>query len=157
QHPIGVPRGQPDQAVPGFFFSRVGGVGGGDPVLGPPPGDREPAEGLADGLDAQDAGRPAEVVADLGEQAQRPGGAATAPGARALVQQGAQGLVEGGVQQGLGALGPGGLGPQAGQALGVEGADGVAGGGGRAAEVAGDQGGAVAGGAGQQSLAAAQG
>src|SRR5207248_3127087 len=46
-------------AGPGLFFSRVGGVGGGDPVLGAAPADAQTLQGLADGLARQGPGRPA--------------------------------------------------------------------------------------------------
>src|SRR4029434_8537786 len=54
------------------FFSRVLGVGAGDPVLGPLPAQAEPVDGVADSFvrDARE-GQPA-LAADLGRQFQGP-------------------------------------------------------------------------------------
>src|SRR5262249_42162654 len=84
-----------------LFFSRVLGVGAGQPVLGPLPGDAQALEGQANGLAAEHPGSPALLEADLGGQAERPQAGRLAEAAGGLVQQGAQVVVA--------PLGPGGV------------------------------------------------
>jgi hypothetical protein len=126
-------------------------------VFGPLPGHAQTANGQADGVQAQHAGRPAPGVADLGHQAQCPGTAGLAEGSGALVQQMTQGLVEGRVEDRSGAVGARGLLLQGVQPFGREGVDDVADRGGGAAERPGDAGRRLTVGAGQQGLATAQG
>src|SRR5262249_52564211 len=109
----------------------------------------------ADGVDAEPAGGPGFLEADIGHQGQRPGAALLAEGAGALVQEVAEGFVEVVVQQRANAPGPGGLRLQTSDAFAVEGVDGIAYRGGGAAEVAGDQDRRLTGSAGQEDLTAA--
>src|SRR5437588_3903282 len=51
----------------GLFFSRVGWVGTGDPVLGPSPADAQAFQGLADGFARQWPRRTGFAVDDLGD------------------------------------------------------------------------------------------
>src|SRR5262249_58231040 len=114
-------------------------------------------DGQADRIDTEQPRRPAALVADLSHQGQRPGAASLEEGPGAAVEQVAQGLVVGGIQEWPVALGPARLGPQASQALGVEGVEGVADGGAGTAQVAGDERRGFARGAGPQELTTAEG
>jgi hypothetical protein len=126
-------------------------------VLGPPPVDLQPLERQAQRFAGQHARRPALVVADLGEQVQGPQAGGLAEEARAVVQQILEALVAVPGPGGMGPVGRGGFGLQAGEALAAEGAEGVADGLRGAAQVGGDPRGALAPIAGEQDLAAAQG
>src|SRR5439155_10474778 len=140
-----------------FFFSRVGGVGAGDPVLGAPPADAQTFQGHADGFAREGAWRPAFVVADRGDQIQGPQARRFAEETGAVMQQILQRVGVPFVQEGPDGNGPGGFLPQARQALAGQGVNGVADGACRAAQLTGQGRWGAAVGAGQQDWAAADG
>src|SRR4051794_22407381 len=80
------------------FFSRIGGIGAGDAVLGPLPPNIKLGKGIADRLAADLAGCNALGIGDFGHGVERPDTGLFAKGARALVQQGAQLVASGRVE-----------------------------------------------------------
>src|SRR5919202_35708 len=151
----GSPRGGSGGHVP--FFSCVGGIGTGNPVLGAFPAHLELFEGIANGLAADLARVDAFGIGNFGHQVQGPDTRRIAEGARALVQQRPQLLAADRIEHRVRApMRGGGAGRQDGQPVGIEAMDDIAHGLVVAAEAGGNHAGVLAAGAGEEDLAAAQ-
>ena len=124
-------------------------------MVGPFLGHAQGADGVADGLVADQRRSDAFGEADLGSEFQGPDTGGFAKGARALVHQGAALLAARGVDDGRVGMGARRAGRERGKATGVAGMDGVADGLFVAGEGAGDGRGGLAGSTGQEHVAAA--
>ena len=139
------------------FFSRIGRVGAGDPVFGTLPAHIKLSQCVANGLATDLAWRDPFGIGDFGDQVEGPEAGRLAKGARALVEQGAQLLASGRVEDSVRKpLWGRGAWREDGKTLGIEAMNDVADSLVVAGKALGNQAGMLAAGASEQDLAAAQ-